>query len=128
MLGEPTVALTKLRELCFSGECRGDRSRAGEVLRAPGWCRLTRGVPVGDNPADNPGSVPGAASCPSGRKSVARPVCEVTSATRGERWANVVVSLPGVPQEFPLMVGCAAYAGRWVLLGVLFFLPSDALG
>lgn len=34
VLGEPTVALTKLRELCFSGECRGDRPPAGEG--APG--------------------------------------------------------------------------------------------
>lgn len=34
MLGEPTVALTKLRELCFSGEFRGDRPQAGEG--APG--------------------------------------------------------------------------------------------
>lgn len=76
----------------------------------------------------NLGSVPGETSCPLGRKNVARPVCEVTSTTRGERWANVVISLPGVPQEFPLMVGYAACAGRWVLLGVLFFLASDALG
>lgn len=26
------------------------------------------------------------------------------------------------------MVGCAACAGRWVLLGALLFLASDALG
>lgn len=57
------------------------------------------------------------------------PVCGVTLANHSEEsGANVVISLPDVPQEFPLMVGCAAYAGRWVLLGVLLFLASDALG
>lgn len=44
-----------------------------------------------------------------------------------ETGANVVISLPGVPQEFPSKVGCAACAGRWVLLGVLLFLASDGL-
>lgn len=131
VLGEPTVALSKLRELCFSGECRGDRPGLGRGLRArrcPGLVPPGTGCPLGDHPVDSPSSVPGGASCPSGRKSIGRPACEVTSASRGERWANVVISLPGVPQEFPLMVGCAACAGRWVLLGALFFLASDALG
>uniref|UniRef100_A0A8C3QB73 Uncharacterized protein n=1 Tax=Geospiza parvula TaxID=87175 RepID=A0A8C3QB73_GEOPR len=48
VLGEPTVALSKLRELCFSGECRGDRPGLGRGLRArrcPGLCRLARAVP-----------------------------------------------------------------------------------
>lgn len=77
----------------------------------------------------NPYSVPVKTSCPLGRKSAALPVGVVTLANRGEETgANIVISLPDVPQEFPLMVGCAACAGRWVLLGLLLFLVSDALG
>lgn len=126
VLGEPTVALSKLRELCFSGECCGERPQAGEG--APGTAVPPgRAGPVGDT-VDNPSSSLGKLGAPRGGKSVARPVREVTSASRGERWANVVISLPGVPQEFPLMVGCAACAGRCVLLGALFFLASGALG
>lgn len=60
-----------------------------------------------------PHRVPVETSCPPGRESAALPVCVVALANRHqETGVNGAVPLSDVPQEFPLMVGCAACAGR----------------